>query len=223
LAKRAGVSRDTISNAERGLHSLQASTLHKVARALGKAPSELLAEEERLVPKARSSSLEPSLLDGLEGEQTTTEALSPKQRRYAAWARRAELERTFQHLTLRLETLQDEAKTAHESGATPKDLWPVFMDSLLLTRGAEALLAENREEAEELGGETAEERQLRDRLEHRIEDADEVRGTIGDMWRELLDAKNEAENEALRKELSPKTEPANANNVRNLFRREQAV
>jgi DNA-binding XRE family transcriptional regulator len=44
LARRAGVSRDTISNAERGLHSLQASTLHKVAQALGKAPSELLAE-----------------------------------------------------------------------------------------------------------------------------------------------------------------------------------
>jgi transcriptional regulator with XRE-family HTH domain len=48
LAKRAGVSRDTISNAERGLHSLQASTLHKVAQALGRTPSELLAEEEEL-------------------------------------------------------------------------------------------------------------------------------------------------------------------------------
>jgi transcriptional regulator with XRE-family HTH domain len=67
LAKRAGVSRDTISNAERGEHSLQASTLHKIARALGKAPSELLAEEERLVPKVESgSSLEPPLLNGLE-------------------------------------------------------------------------------------------------------------------------------------------------------------
>jgi transcriptional regulator with XRE-family HTH domain len=70
VAKRAGVSRDTISNAERGHHSLQAATLHKVARALGKAPSDLLAEEERLAPKADSrSSLEPSLFNGLEDER----------------------------------------------------------------------------------------------------------------------------------------------------------
>jgi transcriptional regulator with XRE-family HTH domain len=70
LARRAGVSRDTISNAERGEHSLQASTLHKVARALGKTPSELLAEEERLAPKApRRSSLEPTLFNGLEDER----------------------------------------------------------------------------------------------------------------------------------------------------------
>jgi transcriptional regulator with XRE-family HTH domain len=70
LARRAGVSRDTISNAERGEHSLQASTLHKVARALGKAPSELLAEEERLTPKVESrSSLEPSFNDVLEEER----------------------------------------------------------------------------------------------------------------------------------------------------------
>jgi transcriptional regulator with XRE-family HTH domain len=72
LAKRAGVSRDTISNAERGQHSLQATTLHKVAQALGRAPSELLAEEERLAPKAPSSSLEPSLFNGLEDEQHET-------------------------------------------------------------------------------------------------------------------------------------------------------
>ena len=74
LARRAGVSRDTISNAERGLHSLQASTLHKVAQALGKAPSELLAEEERLIPKVESrSSLEPSLFNGVEDERRRTE------------------------------------------------------------------------------------------------------------------------------------------------------
>jgi transcriptional regulator with XRE-family HTH domain len=70
LARRAGVSRDTISNAERGEHSLQASTLHKVARALGKTPSELLAEEERLAPKVESrSSLEPSFEDALAEER----------------------------------------------------------------------------------------------------------------------------------------------------------
>jgi transcriptional regulator with XRE-family HTH domain len=70
LAERAGVSRDTISNAEKGRHGLQATTLHKLAAALGRAPSELLAEEERLAPKAdRRSSLEPSLFNGLEGER----------------------------------------------------------------------------------------------------------------------------------------------------------
>jgi transcriptional regulator with XRE-family HTH domain len=51
-AKRAGVSRDTISNAERGRHSLQGPTLSRIAYALGKVPSELLAEEEKLSPKA---------------------------------------------------------------------------------------------------------------------------------------------------------------------------
>jgi transcriptional regulator with XRE-family HTH domain len=70
LAERAGVSRDTISNAEKGRHGLQATTLHKVARALGKVPSELLAEEERLTPKVESrSSLEPSFNDVLEEER----------------------------------------------------------------------------------------------------------------------------------------------------------
>jgi len=78
LAKRAGVSRDTISYAERGRHSLQGPTLSKIAHALGRAPSELLAEEERLSPKAESrSSQEPSLFNGLEEErrkaQETTE------------------------------------------------------------------------------------------------------------------------------------------------------
>jgi transcriptional regulator with XRE-family HTH domain len=70
LAKRAGVSRDTISNAERGAHSLQAPTLNKLARALGRTPSELLAEEERLAPKApRRSPSEPSLFIALEEER----------------------------------------------------------------------------------------------------------------------------------------------------------
>ncbi len=72
LAKRAGVSRDTISDAERGHHSLQAATLNKLARALNKTPSALLAEEERLAPKAESSlSPEPSLDDVLDDERRT--------------------------------------------------------------------------------------------------------------------------------------------------------
>jgi transcriptional regulator with XRE-family HTH domain len=74
LAKRAGVSRDTISKAERGLHSLQASTLHKVAQALGRTPSELLAEEEKLAPKMeRRSSLQASFNDALEDLRRTTD------------------------------------------------------------------------------------------------------------------------------------------------------
>jgi transcriptional regulator with XRE-family HTH domain len=73
LAKRAGVSRDTISHAERGRHSLQGPTLSKIAHALGRAPSELLAEEERLTPKSEGrSSLEPSLNDVLEDLRRTT-------------------------------------------------------------------------------------------------------------------------------------------------------
>ena len=83
LAKRAGVSRDTISNAERGHHSLQATSLHKVAQALGKAPSDLLAEEERLAPKVGSRlSLEPSFNDVLEEERRAVwEAAAAKGRR----------------------------------------------------------------------------------------------------------------------------------------------
>ena len=73
LAKRAGVSRDTISHAERGRHSLQGPSLSKIAHALGRVPSELLAEEERLTPKAESrSSLEPTLLNELEEERRQT-------------------------------------------------------------------------------------------------------------------------------------------------------
>jgi transcriptional regulator with XRE-family HTH domain len=73
LAKRAGVSRDTISHAERGRHSLQGPTLSKIARALGRAPSELLAEEERLAPKVNGrSSLQASLNDALEDLRRTT-------------------------------------------------------------------------------------------------------------------------------------------------------
>ena len=72
MAKRASVSRDTISHAERGKHSLQATTLSKIAYALGKAPSELLAEEERLAPKVSASS-QPSFNGLLEEERRRTE------------------------------------------------------------------------------------------------------------------------------------------------------
>src|SRR5215212_5828393 len=227
LAARAGVARNTLNRIENGHLMPTAPVIEHLAEALNVAPGVLFEEP---VPLAEAPPLsgphgkeaKPPASDTPEEEQAA-EPLSPKLRQHVASMRRAELDRVLKHLTLRLETLRDQAKTHYEADATPKDLWPVFMDSVFLTRGAEALLAENREEAEELGGETAEERRLRDRLEHRIEDADEVRGAIGDMWRELLDAENEAENEALRKEARPKTEPADVDNVRNLFRREQAV
>jgi transcriptional regulator with XRE-family HTH domain len=74
LAKRAGVSRDTISYAERGHHSLRGPTLSKIAHALGRVPSELLAEEERLSPKVESrSSLQASFNDALEDLRRTTD------------------------------------------------------------------------------------------------------------------------------------------------------
>jgi transcriptional regulator with XRE-family HTH domain len=56
LAQRAGVTRNTIMNTEKGHSGLQARSLYKIARALGKTPSELLAEEERLeAPKGRAA------------------------------------------------------------------------------------------------------------------------------------------------------------------------
>ncbi len=94
LAKRAGVSRDTLSKAERGQHSLQASTLSKIAGALGKRPSELLAEEERLasVPMPRPASELPSRLRwALEVPKQELEA-------FAADANREELEELQQLL-----------------------------------------------------------------------------------------------------------------------------
>jgi transcriptional regulator with XRE-family HTH domain len=89
LAKRAGVSRDTISNAERGVHSLQATTLSKLARVLGRAPSDLLAEEEKLVPKVLSLSPEPSFDDALDDERRAAwEAAADEARRLreTGWA-----------------------------------------------------------------------------------------------------------------------------------------
>ena len=114
-------------------------------------------------------------------------------------------------MTERLETLRDQAKMHYEAGAAPEDLWPLFMDSVLLARGAE-----------ELGFETEDERRLRDRLKHRTEDAEEAREKIGDMWHELLNAKADAEMEALREELSEEADTPEYDNVRP-FRRDWAV
>lgn len=78
LAERAGVSRDTISKAEKGRHNLQAGTLSKVARALEMSASELLAEEEKYIPKVPARSLEsPLAREDLEAFRARVGVASP--------------------------------------------------------------------------------------------------------------------------------------------------
>jgi transcriptional regulator with XRE-family HTH domain len=69
LSRRAGVARDTVSNVEKGGHAPNAATLHKIARALGKQPSELLAEEERLAPKAEAPPSQDTLFNGVSEQE----------------------------------------------------------------------------------------------------------------------------------------------------------
>ena len=57
LARRAGVSRDTISKLERGDHEPNATTVSKLAQALGTTPSKLYATEELLHSDQGSASL----------------------------------------------------------------------------------------------------------------------------------------------------------------------
>jgi transcriptional regulator with XRE-family HTH domain len=210
LAALADLDPSTVSQIETGARRANSRTLERLAAALG-------VEVRDLFPLGQVP------LPDFEEGRPSSKPLSPELRRRAAWARRAELERTLQHLTLRLETIRDQAKMHYEAGAAPEDLWPLFMDSVLLARGAEGLLLDNRIEAEELGFETEEERRLRDRLKHRTEDAEDAREKIGDMWHELLNAKADAEMEALRKELSGEAETPDRDNVQELFRRDRAV
>jgi transcriptional regulator with XRE-family HTH domain len=209
LAVYADMSPSAVSQIETGRRSPTAASMAKLARALE-------VEVRDLFPLGQAP------LPDFEDKRPTTEPLSPKLRRHAASMRRAELDRVLKHLTLRLEALRNQAKTHYEAGAAPEELWPLFMDSVLLARGAEALLIDNREEAEELGGETEEERRLRGRLEHRTEDAEETREEIGDMWHELVNAKTDAENEAWRRELHREAESPDRDNLYP-FRRKRAV
>jgi transcriptional regulator with XRE-family HTH domain len=124
LARRAGVSRDTISNAERGEHSLQASTLHKVARALGKAPSELLAEEERLAPKVESrSSLQLPLNGFFVGDGVEDE-------RRAVWEAAADQARSLREDgRARIEELLAACRASRERGE-PRAARREYMDEM---------------------------------------------------------------------------------------------
>jgi transcriptional regulator with XRE-family HTH domain len=85
------VARDTISKAERGEHAPNAATLHKIAGALGVTPSELLAEEEKLAPKARGP---------LPPQRSLWNHLAEEQRAAATFA---ELERVGSYVTDKIE------------------------------------------------------------------------------------------------------------------------
>jgi excisionase family DNA binding protein len=158
----------------------------------------LRAREVR--PKApRRSPFEPSLLNGLEEE------------RPSEMFRRSTLESFFRHLTLRTETLRKQAEELQAAGDGP-GLWPLFMDTVFLVVAGETIVAEEKENARRAGDESSAERQLRGRVEHRIEDLEEVSKKIGDMWEELLP---HASGAAERGE----TTPSERDNVTALFRR----
>ncbi len=180
LAEESGVDRATINQAEGGHRSPTIETLEKLALAMGTEVADFFPKAQAPLPDSE--------------ERRAAEPLSPKMRRFAASMRRAHLEHIYKHLTLRLETLLEQAKAYLEAGDRP-GLWTVFMDASTLRAGAEALLAEMREEAQNLGGETEKERHLGGRVEHRVEDFEEETERIGDMWNELLDADNEAKND----------------------------
>ena len=219
-AEKIGIGRDTLSDLERGNRHPVMPTLAKIAHGYG-VPVEDLLEEPVLAGKAKApdtgppqASQEELTDDVVQDEQPTREPLSPIERRDAAWMRRAELEGALKHLTLRTETLRAQAKERYQ--ATDKQgLWALFLDSVFLADGAVYRLAQNRKEAEELGGETLEERHLRSRLEHRTEDLDEVSDNIGNMWQELPYADTEAEAET-------QAEPPGHHDVPNIFRKRQA-
>ncbi len=187
LAVEAGMAPSAVNQIENGKRSPSANSLTKLAKALG-------VEVRDLFPLGQAP------LPDFEDKRPAAQPLSPRLRKHAAWVRRAELEADFNHLTLRMETLRDQAKKHHEEGDR-RAIWPLCMDGRLLVAGAESLLKEGREEAQEIGGESQQERDLRTRLEYRIEDLAEVANKIRDMWEELLFAQAEAENAALRAEL----------------------
>jgi transcriptional regulator with XRE-family HTH domain len=122
LAKRAGVSRDTISNAERGRNSLQGPTLSKIAHALGRLPSELLAEEERLSPKAQSRSAREPSFDDLNS------VLEDLRRVADFYENLHEIQKALDELRemweKRLADRDFDKSTIEEAGRTIKAFWP---------------------------------------------------------------------------------------------------
>jgi transcriptional regulator with XRE-family HTH domain len=212
LAHRAGVSLNAVHKLEAGrITDPHFSTLSGIAHALDTTVAELVGEEAA-VPLAEASETgppgrgtQPPASDAPEEQAAKSWSPTPKLQRFLAQRRRETLERYFQHLTLRTETLRDQAKKYYEAGDR-KGLWPVLMDCFLLVSGVRYRLADAREEVRDIGGETKEERRLRDRLEHRIADLGDVGDQIQNMWKELLDADKDAEDEAPHKEIHPDAE-----------------
>jgi transcriptional regulator with XRE-family HTH domain len=207
LAEIADVDKVTIVHIEGGKVSPRVETLEKLARALE-------VEMADLFPKAQAPLPLEGDERGLESERQAAQPLPPNLRRFAAWRRRALLDWVFEHLTLREEMLRDQAKTYYEA-SNSQGLFPLYLDAELLRAGADALLTESREEAQELGGETKEERRLRSRLEHRIEDLEKRRDEIGDLWEEVIYAEPAAKRD---EENGPELEK-----VRSIFEKKKAV
>src|SRR5215204_1223789 len=132
LARRVGVNRNTIGRYESGEHEPSFAMLESIARELRTEPAEFLREP---VPLAEAPP--PSGPHG----RNSAESSSPRQqlyeRRIAGPARIATLERTFQHLTLRTNSLRDQAKPYYEAGDR-EGLQSVWMDYFLLARGADS-------------------------------------------------------------------------------------
>jgi transcriptional regulator with XRE-family HTH domain len=216
VAEEAGISKNSVLRAEHE-EDIRPVTARKIAGALGVRVADLIREVETL--KAQPP------LPEFPDERRVAEPLPLKLRRQHAWMRRAELDRMHEHLTLRVETLREEAGERHAAGGS-LGIFPLFLDAVLLLTGAETLLAQSRKEAHEIGGETKEERRLQSRLEHRIEDLEAARDMIGEMWNELVDteAANKRE-EILRTKRATKPvedEQPKIREVRGIFERRKA-
>jgi len=151
-------------------------------------------ESTRVEPEGkapgRSPHEPPSLNDGLEEERRglgPKELLPPSERRLRASMRLGELERMSALLAKRAEELRELAKKRH--GADDRHaIFDRYLVDANVARGVEGWLDELRAEAREFGGETEEERGLRDHVEHRIEELEEANDRIGAIWRELVEA-----------------------------------
>jgi transcriptional regulator with XRE-family HTH domain len=194
-AHEAGVTPETLSDAERGKRHPYLPTLRKLADAYGVDVEDLLRAEEREAAvaekgkaprgaghsEASSAKQEPAAEERRYGPK---EPLSPKMRRFHADLRRAQLERTSRYLDKLTEELRELAKEHHEPGER-EQIFERFLHETYFARGVADSLAELREEAQELGGETQTERDLQYDLEHSIVELEKVLDRIGEIWGEL--------------------------------------